>query len=199
MVEVKRATENAVSTVHRLLSDAIRPGDVVVDATVGNGLDTHLLARCVGAQGCVYGFDVQQVALDLARVRLQDEADHVRLILAGHETMRTHVEPRHHGHVRAISFNLGYLPRGERAITTTAATTVSALRQALELIMPGGLITIVCYSHPEGRQEMQAVQNELAGLEQKRFSCLRIEFFNQQGNPPVVFAVYAATQQEPLQ
>ena len=195
---MKRTTENAVSTVHRLLRDAIRPGDVVIDATVGNGWDTHLLARCVGSQGCVYGFDVQQVALDVARVRLQDQAGHVKLILAGHETMRAHIDPDHDGHVRAISFNLGYLPGGEKAITTKATTTVLALRQALELIMPGGLITIVCYNHPEGRQELQAVQDELAGLQQERFTCLRIEFFNQQGNPPVVFAVYAASHQEPL-
>jgi 16S rRNA C1402 N4-methylase RsmH len=198
VVDVKRTTENAVSTVHRLLRDTIGPGDVVIDATVGNGWDTHMLAQCVGSQGCVYGFDVQQVALDVARVRLQDEADHVKLILAGHETMRTHVEPHHHGQIRAISFNLGYLPGGEKSITTLAATTVSALRQALELIMPGGLITIVCYSHAEGRLELQAVQDELAGLEQERFSCLRIEFFNQQGNPPVVFAVYATTHLEHL-
>lgn len=195
---MKRATENAVSTVHRLLRDAIRPGDVVIDATVGNGWDTHMLARCVGTQGCVYGFDVQQVALDVARVRLQDEADHVQLILAGHETMRAHVEPHHCGRIRAVSFNLGYLPGGEKSITTLSATTVSALRQALEIVMPGGLITIVCYSHPEGRLELQAVQDVLAGLEQERFTCLRIEFFNQQGNPPVVFAVYETTQQEPL-
>lgn len=195
---MKRTTENAVSTVHRMLKDIVRPGDVAIDATVGNGWDTHLLARCVGTQGCVYGFDVQQVALDVARARLQDEAGHVKLILAGHETMRDHIEPLHQGQIRAVSFNLGYLPGGEKSITTVVETTVTALRQALELVMPGGLITIVCYGHPEGHRELQAVQAELSALEQERFSCLRIEFFNQKGNPPVVFAVYPASQQEPL-
>lgn len=194
---MKRIRENAVTMVHRLVRDAVRPGDVVIDATVGTGRDTQFLAECVGTTGTVYGFDVQQVALDAAQSLLNGQTSNVRLILAGHETMIEHIPAHHHGCARAVTFNLGYLPRGERSITTAAPTTRQALGQALQLLAPGGLITIVCYSHPEGHAELQAVRDELATLSQWEYTCLQTEFFNQQGNPPVVFAVYSCSLSEP--
>ncbi|MBU3678473.1 MAG: 16S rRNA (cytosine(1402)-N(4))-methyltransferase [Candidatus Kapabacteria bacterium] len=195
---MKRTTENAVSTAHRLVRDVVRPGDVVVDATVGNGWDTQLLAECVGSSGIVYGFDVQQIALDVARTRLDANTRNVDLILSGHETMQQHIPAEHHGRVRAVTFNLGYLPGGEKTVTTKVDTTLQALGQALGILAPGGLITIVCYSHLEGRAEMQAVQDVLMVLPQADYSCLRTEFFNQKGNPPVVFSVYRASSYEQL-
>ncbi|HBB24863.1 MAG TPA: 16S rRNA (cytosine(1402)-N(4))-methyltransferase [Bacteroidetes bacterium] len=190
---MKPHTENAVTSVHRMLRSNVRVGDIVIDATVGNGWDTQLLAECVGHSGLVYGFDIQQVALDVARVRLGEGTGNVRLLLAGHETMRDHIEPHHQGAIRAVTFNLGYLPGGEKELTTKASTTMAAIRQALELLMPGGLLTVVCYSHPEGRAECESVQGYLVELAQDRFSCLRLQFVNQSGNPPVVFAVYKAS------
>ncbi len=190
---MKRIRENAVTMVHRLVRDAVRPGDVVIDATVGTGRDTQFLSECVGSTGTVYGFDVQQAALDAAQSLLNAQVQNVQLFLAGHETMIEHIPAHHHGCVRTVMFNLGYLPRGERTITTAAPTTRQALGQALRLLAPGGLITIVCYSHPEGHAEMQAVRNELATLSQREYTCLQTDFFNQQGNPPVVFAVYCCS------
>ena len=37
----------------------LRPGDMAVDATAGNGADTLALARMVGPDGVVHGIDVQ--------------------------------------------------------------------------------------------------------------------------------------------
>lgn len=177
-----------------MLNNVIRPGDVVIDATVGNGWDTAFLARCVGSEGRVYGFDIQQIALDQAQERLPAECRHVRLIHSSHAQMREHVESRHHGCIRAVTFNLGYLPGGDKSITTTVSTTLSALEQALDLVMPGGLVTIVCYRHPEGQVELAALQDRLARLPQEGFTCVQTEFFNQRGNPPVVFAVYVGNE-----
>ena len=47
----------------KLLENAVTSGDVVVDATVGNGHDTVFLANLVGEGGRVYGFDVQEDAI----------------------------------------------------------------------------------------------------------------------------------------
>jgi predicted methyltransferase len=187
---MKPYSENAVTAVHRLLRSQVGAGDVVIDATVGNGWDTQILANCVGEEGLVYGFDIQQVALDVARVRLGNGVGNVRLLLAGHETMRDHIEPPHQGAIRAVTFNLGYLPGGEKELTTKVSTTMAAIQQALELLMPGGLLTVVCYSHPEGRAERESVESYLVELAQDRFNCLRLQFVNQSGNPPVVFAVF---------
>ena len=46
-----------------LLNKAVTSGDIVVDATLGNGHDTLFLAKLVGESGRVYGFDVQEHAI----------------------------------------------------------------------------------------------------------------------------------------
>ncbi|MBU3698914.1 MAG: 16S rRNA (cytosine(1402)-N(4))-methyltransferase [Candidatus Kapabacteria bacterium] len=196
---MKRSTENAVSMVHRLLRSQLSQGDVAIDATVGNGWDTRVLADCVGRDGIVYGFDVQQIALDVARTRLAPDGADVRLMLAGHETMTMHVEPHHHGRVRAVTFNLGYLPGGEKSVTTMAATTIDAIRQALDILMPGGILTIVCYSHQEGLSELRSIEDILPDLSQESYTCIELRFVNQNGNPPVVFVVYRASDSGDLQ
>ena len=43
-------------------SQVVRAGDTVIDATLGNGHDTLELARLVGPNGLVHGFDIQEKA-----------------------------------------------------------------------------------------------------------------------------------------
>ena len=45
------------------LQQVIRPGDTVIDATLGNGHDTCMLAELVGEGGHVIGFDIQPDAV----------------------------------------------------------------------------------------------------------------------------------------
>ncbi len=181
--------DNAVTYVHKVLRDVIGPGSVVVDATMGNGWDTALMAALTADGGVVYGFDIQPVALEVTRTRIVGSAADVRLVLAGHEEMRAHIDPDHHGRIRAITFNLGYLPGGDKDITTHAETTRVALEQALSLLAPDGVITVVCYRHAEGERELDVVRDLLATWSQKDVTCTETRFINQSGNPPVVFVV----------
>ena len=43
------------------LRQVVQPGDTVIDATMGNGHDTAMLAELVGESGHVIAFDVQDV------------------------------------------------------------------------------------------------------------------------------------------
>jgi 16S rRNA (cytosine1402-N4)-methyltransferase len=64
---------------------AARPGDTVVDATVGAGGHARLLAKSLGggpARGCLIGLDVDPVNLELARKRLADCPCRVELLHA---------------------------------------------------------------------------------------------------------------------
>ena len=55
---------NKVTEVNKIyLENIINEGDIVVDATMGNGYDTVYLAKKVGPKGKVYAFDVQEEAL----------------------------------------------------------------------------------------------------------------------------------------
>lgn len=52
---------------------------------------------------------------------------------------------------RLVAFNLGYLPGGNKAITTKSETTLQALEAASRILKPGGLISLVVYvGHPGG-------------------------------------------------
>lgn len=63
-----------------------------------------------------------------------------------------------HGKVSAIMFNLGYLPGGDHAITTTTEDTIFALNEAYGILRQGGVITALCYrGHSEGTKETKKV------------------------------------------
>lgn len=156
-----------VQQAHAALGEILTAGDLAIDATVGNGHDTLFLARAVGAGGTVYGFDIQEAALDAAYRRLQDEglAGRVSLYHAGHEAMAVVLPASVVGRVRAVMFNLGYLPGGDKARTTGIHTTLAALEQARSLLAPGGAISVLAYTgHPGGREEAEAVKAWAAAL-----------------------------------
>ena len=75
------------------IAQVLREGDVAVDATAGNGLDTLFLARLVGSRGHVYAFDIQQAALQKTAALLNRNGlvQRVTLIHAGHETMAAQI------------------------------------------------------------------------------------------------------------
>lgn len=150
--------------------DALCPGDLAIDATVGNGHDTRFLAETVAPDGKVLGLDVQQAALDATRVRLDaiwpsSRGSPVDLFRCGHEQLRRTVPPDWHGRVGAVMFNLGYLPGGDKTLITRRETTLAALDQALPLLRPGGLISLMVYrGHPGAQDEADAISQWALGL-----------------------------------
>ena len=185
---------SVLDAAHSLVGQAIRSGDLAIDATIGNGYDTLFLLREVGAEGQVVGFDVQMDALDATRHRVQrqasETADRLRLVHDGHEAMTAHLDDEAVGAVGAVMFNLGYLPGGDHSIITEPETTCAALNTSAELLRPGGVITIVAYSgHAGGKDEVRAVESWTASLPQDEFRALSYQFVNQMNDPPRLFAV----------
>jgi predicted methyltransferase len=174
-----------------LLSGVLQPGDIAVDATVGNGHDTLFLAQCVGESGQVYGFDVQEEAITRATARLQEAGvmERVTLWQAGHEQMGERLAAKR-GQIKAVTFNLGYLPGGDKSRVTTEQTTLPALKAALDLLAPSGLLTVMLYTgHPQGKPETEAVLSWAKGLDQKRVHVLLYQFWNQKNDPPLLLAI----------
>ncbi|WP_146551016.1 class I SAM-dependent methyltransferase [Rummeliibacillus sp. SL167] len=173
---------------HLLLQDTIEAGDVVVDATAGNGYDTTFLAQLVGEDGHVYAFDIQQQAIDATSKRLMEAgvSKQVSLILDGHENIDQYVkEP-----VSAAIFNLGYLPGGEHTIITKPNTTLQAIDRLLSLLKIGGIIILVIYyGHEGGKEERDRIIDYVSSLPQKKVRVLRYEFINQKNDPPFVIAL----------
>jgi len=159
------------------LRGVVRPGDRVVDATMGNGHDTCLLADLVGESGHVTAFDIQEKALDNTRSKLSASGflPRVTLCLAGHERMAEYVG----GGIRAVVFNLGWLPGSDKSVTTRWDTTWPAVRTALDLILPLGVCVICIYpGHASGEEEKNRLLDTLSRLPPQAYSVLRHQFLN---------------------
>ncbi|MDY0405284.1 class I SAM-dependent methyltransferase [Virgibacillus sp. 179-BFC.A HS] len=173
---------------HTLLQQSVSHGEIVIDATCGNGNDTLFLSKLVGDTGKVYAFDIQQQAIYQTQQLL---ADHKRnntiLIQDSHANMQAHIGNQE---IAGAIFNLGYLPKGDKTIITKKDVTISAVTAILRQLKHGGhVVLVVYYGHPGGKEEKAGLLHFAAELDQKHYHVLKYEFINQQNNPPFVLAI----------
>ncbi|MEG6574242.1 class I SAM-dependent methyltransferase [Caldibacillus debilis] len=177
---------------HSILEKRVQPGDIVVDATVGNGHDTLFLAKLVGPAGKVYGFDIQEIAIRRTKERLEKEraGQNVVLFHCGHEELLHRIPEKDHGKISGAIFNLGYLPKGDHTIITKPETTLKAVEGLLQITAPGGVISIVVYEgHPGGKAEKEALLDYVQKIDQTRARVLMYRFINQKNDPPFCLAI----------
>ena len=184
---------SAVAYCHALLRQRLLPGDLALDATTGNGHDTHFLAQLIAPDGRVFGFDVQPAAIVATRLLLQHsgvpEACY-ELIQGSHATLAEHLPPLACGRLAAAVFNLGYLPGGDKSVITRADTTLPAVRAALDWLRPGGLLLLVLYpGHPGGAEEAQALRDFASSLPSRRWHVTEYRTLNARQAPPTVLAL----------
>jgi len=150
---------------HELLADKLQTGDKAVDATAGNGHDAVFIARAIAPAGCLYVFDVQTQALQATAERLQRAGllDYATLCQSGHEHMLEIVPSDWQGRVAVVTFNLGYLPGSDKQTATKARSTLPALDQSIQLLKPGGALSVLAYrGHPGGEEEAGKVEAWIA-------------------------------------
>ena len=179
---------NALGLSHRYVAQIVQAGDLVVDATAGNGGDTLFLAGLAGAVGIVHAFDIQAAAIRRTAERLQAAGllERCRLHQTSHDRIAELVPPG----IRAVMFNLGYLPGGDHQIGTRAPSTLAALDQARQLLLPGGIITIsLYYGGDSGFMERDAVLDYLAGIDVHTFAVQKIEMANAANCPPIFICI----------
>ena len=166
----------------------VQEGDTVIDATLGNGHDALELASLVGERGHVYGFDVQPDAVERSWTRMKASGLESRctFFATGHE----HMEETVSGPVKYICFNLGWLPGGDKSITTHWKTTSMALSQALDMLLPGGVLSVCVYpGHEAGAEELREIQLFFSALRPQEFNCLRQTFLNAGPGSPECYIV----------
>ena len=165
------------------LLEHIAEGDTVVDFTMGNGNDTLFLSRTVGASGRVYAFDIQEEALESTSrfLKENDAPENYTLICASHHRVREFVDEP----IKAGVFNLGYLPRsGKKAVTTMRETTFPAVRAALELLAPDGVLIVAIYpGHEEGALEGEMLREYFSTLSRFRICASEFHILNSPTSP----------------
>ena len=138
------------------IGNHLHAGDIAVDFTMGNGHDTAYLSKAVGPDGFVYAFDIQEQALASTQERLVAEGcpDNYRLILDSHSNVKKYVDVP----FKAGMFNLGWLPGGDKSVTTLRETTLPAIRDAIDLMDRDAILNIAVYpGHAEGDAEGKIV------------------------------------------
>ena len=137
--------KSMVDLSHEFLKPVLHKQAICVDATLGQGKDTDFfLSQNVHK---VYGFEIQKDVFESTKERLDDQ--------------RTCFYNVGHEQVDAILFNFGYFPKGDPKITTQSSSSVSAVRQALNLLKVKGRMALVMYPHDTGKEEAICVEEFL--------------------------------------
>jgi tRNA A58 N-methylase Trm61 len=181
-----------VKLAHSLIKEKVKYGDIVIDATVGNGHDTLFLLGLVKPGGKVFGFDIQQSAINATQNKVEKHpfAECVSLINASHEKMSECVSMDYRRKISAVIFNLGYLPGSDKRIITQANTTLAALASASELLSVSGIITILAYpGHEGGEIEADQVKNWCLSLDSTQYQVDQYESHSDKLSAPKLFVV----------
>ncbi len=184
-MQLPKMTEYA----HYLIDILLQAGDRAIDATCGNGHDTLFLAKKVGISGQVYAFDIQEQAINNTKNRLLEAGvyEQVKLIQDSHAFLKKYVSES----VKVILFNLGYLPGGNKDITTILDSSIVAIKDGLALLQKGGLMLLVVYpGHPAGKVERDTIDPWAAQLDDREFQVVKIHYYNQTSEAPYVLAIH---------
>ena len=160
---------------------------LAADMTVGNGNDICNICNIVRKDSKIYGFDILEEAINISTEKLKtyDYMD-INLILDSHENIDKYID----NGLDLIIYNLGYLPSGNKDITTDYKTVISSLNKAFEILNKNGLIIITFYpGHESGKLESIEIENYLKAKNQKKYRIMKLDFINQVNNPPYVIVI----------
>lgn len=163
---------------HLYWKNLLKSDDWVIDATCGNGKDSLKLAELV-PEGHVYALDIQEAALQKAQELIP--YSNISYLHQSHALLPS-------GKFKLIVYNLGYLPGGNKNLTTLTSTTLESLEKASQLIDIGGAVSITCYpGHPEGALEEVAVEGWVQGLDPNKW--LTAHHFWREKSPSLFYLV----------
>ena len=155
--------------------------DIAIDATCGNGNDTLFLAGLC----TVIGIDIQPVAIQSTADLLERHGKKALLQRLSHE----HLDQLPLPHPpKLIVYNLGYLPRGDKTLTTKVETTLASVKKGLDLLAPAGALSITCYpGHEEGAKEEKKLLEWATQLGSDRYLVCHHTWLNRKGAPSLLW------------
>jgi Putative rRNA methylase. len=167
------------SMAHFIINNYCKNFSRAIDATLGNGFDTDFLCTQFNE---IFAFDIQKCAIENYKTK---NITKVHLIHDSHEFLYKYVTYP----VDCIMYNLGFLPGGDKNLTTNSKSTVKSLTSALDLVNSNGLITICVYNgHEQGKIEREEIIKLLCSLSKNKFGVVQHSFINRV-NAPELFVV----------
>lgn len=181
----KRKSFSALDIIKRVISENVREGDICIDATAGRGNDTLFMAQLVGESGHVTAFDIQQDAVDSTKKLLEENGVSHRadVLLKSHSEMDALFDE---GSVSCITFNFGWLPKGDHSVSTKKETSIEAIGKGLRLLKKDGIMTlIIYYGRDTGFEERDAILEYLPTIDSEKYTVLEMPFVNRPNCPPI--------------
>jgi hypothetical protein len=156
--EIYMKDDHIQKFVHDYLKSHVNKNDIMIDATVGNGNDTVLLATLAKH---VIGYDIQAKAIEITRQKLHDlKVDNVTLNHQSFEQIEYDLD------YRGVIFNLGYLPGGDKSITTDPEVTLKTIHKIMKQMDITDFILITTYpGHEAGLQEANRLMDLIQTLD----------------------------------
>lgn len=165
---------------HYIIKGFISNKEIAIDATLGNGYDSDFLSKNFKK---VYSFDIQKEACDKYK---EKNIKNVEVINDSHHLFKKYINEK----VDCIMYNLGFLPGGNKEITTLHETSLASIKEGLDILNNGGIMTICIYrGHNEGKIEESCILEYLKNLPKNQFGVMVQSYLNRQDISPLLVVI----------
>lgn len=162
--------DSHLTLAHKYWNICGKEGGTFVDATCGNGRDSLYLAKTflTPNSGKLFCIDIQSEAIEatqnlLSKSLFPTVLDRISYRLTCHTDIEF-LPPN----IDVFVYNLGYLPGGDKSLTTNSETTLLSLKKAMEYLSPTGIISIMSYpGHDAGKVELDSLLGFVSSLPSK--------------------------------
>ena len=178
--------------IHKIVKNNCVDFKLAVDCTLGNGYDTKFLSDNFEK---VYAFDIQESATatykKLGRTNVEVINDcHSKLVDYIKCDENDGASFKSVSSVDCFIYNLGFLPGGDKNITTNVNTTLESIEVALDLLKTNGLLLVAGYrGHAQGKLEEEAILDFCEKLPKERFAVMYHSFLNRSKNAPILLVI----------
>ena len=184
MIYTDEIINNPVKLSHYLIENRVENNIRACDMTAGNGKDSKFILDNKNPK-ILYAFDIQKLSQERCE-KLIGQRKNFKFILDDHKNIEKYIEEK----IDLFIYNLGFLPKGDKSITTNYKSVIQSLKSCLNLLNENGLILITFYpGHEEGKNEEKYVGEFLKNLDQKTFQVIKYNFYNQINNPPFLISI----------
>lgn len=164
---------------------------ILVDATCGNGCDSLFLAKHCLQGGSLHCLDIQEKAIESTKEKLKENLDSDVLQKISYHVQSHESFPSEIISADLFIYNLGYLPKEDKTLTTMTSSTLLSVKNALKLLNKGGLISITCYpGHKEGEKEEEALLAFTKGLDKSKYLVCFHTFPNRTLSPSLLLIFF---------
>lgn len=155
---MKKEFSPHLSLAKKYWQEHLAPSDLAIDATCGNGHDTLFLAQICH----VVAIDIQRDAIQKTESLLEKMQKKAILHCMCHAQIDEVPLPFA---PKLIVYNLGYLPGGDKSLTTKVNTSLVSIKKSLGMLGDGGALSVMCYpGHEEGKREEEAILSFMKAL-----------------------------------